>query len=330
MNIIVYPPDINQSGDGFSIVDAPNNQKAIRFGLSGVKNVGKAAIDNILESRKNGSFVSLDNFLGQTDSRKINKKVLESLIKVGALSTFGNRATLLTAIEDLKRLKRASNPNQNGLFAETEITSGTDLSKYQKEEIADEELEAFENQLLGFSLSGRSVIDIIGRSSNLATIHIVDTGDELQENTKQKIVAVLKNVKEIVTKKSNQKMAFIEVDDGTGTLEAVVFPSLYAEMGSKLQTGLPLLLGGEITKRDEDISFIVNEITTLGKNTTLNLPTDLPADKLKGLKNLLDNHPGEVEIYINMEGTEEPLLFPHKVNWTKKLAQEVNQLLVSQ
>lgn len=324
INLTVLPPDVNESCEDFTIV---NDNQAIRFGLSGVKNVGVAAIQNIIEARDAGRFSSLNDFLERTDSRKINKKVLESLIKVGAMSTFGNRATLLEAINDLKRIKRANNPNQDSLFADEETKSTDNLSKYQKEEFTAEELEAHEMNLLGFSLSARSVVEILGKNIQLADITISETGDEIYENKEVKIVGLIKNIKEITTKKTNQRMAFMEVDDGTDVLEVVVFPSIYSELSSKLGVGVPVLLSAKLTKRDEEVSAIANKIEFLKKNVTLNLPDNLSTDKLTSLKKLLKENPGDTEIYIYLEETRESILFPTPVNWTKKLEQDVRSLL---
>ena len=114
MKIKVLSPDINESNIGFTIQDG-----AIRFGLSAVKNVGAVAIDIILTARKKGKFESFADFLSRVDARKVNKKVLESLIKVGAMNMFGGRSALLASIDRVR--EKVSVPkgddNQPGLFA---------------------------------------------------------------------------------------------------------------------------------------------------------------------------------------------------------------------
>jgi len=120
MGIKVLPPDINESEIGFKIINDSNSLdgKAIRFGLDAIKNVGKAAIEAIFEARKEGPFVSFKDFIAKVDPRRVNKKVLESLIKVGALSMYGTRASLLISLESLR--ERSAKPkdakNQEGLF----------------------------------------------------------------------------------------------------------------------------------------------------------------------------------------------------------------------
>jgi len=125
IGVHVLPPDINESAVGFKLVAYKESLegKAIRFGLSAIKNVGKAAIEAIFEARKEDKFHSFADFLAKVDSRRVNKKVLESLIKVGALSSYGTRASLLSSL-DLVR-NRVSKPpalkNQQGLFTKEEI-----------------------------------------------------------------------------------------------------------------------------------------------------------------------------------------------------------------
>ena len=330
ISLTVLPPDVNESDEDFTIIDNQiPNLKAIRFGLSGVKNVGGAAISNIIEARSKGPFLSLNDFLERTDSQKINKRVLESLIKVGAMSTFGNRATLLEAINDIKRLKRANNPNQDSLFADTETQSSDNLTKYTQDEFSAEELEKHELDLLGFSLSARSITEILGKNVEMSDITISESGEEIYENKEIKIAGLIKNVKEIVTKKGNQRMAFMEIDDGTGILEVVVFPSLFAELSDRLVAGVPVLLSSKITRRDDEVSAIANKIEFLKKNVTVGLPANLSAEKLKGLKKLLKDNPGDTEVYIWLEESQESILFPTLVNWTKALEVQVTALLPS-
>lgn len=326
MDIQVLPPDVNESRDGFTIVEY-QGRPAIRFGFSGVKNVGEAAIENISEARLGGKFLSLNDFLERTDSRKINKKVLESLIKVGAMSQFGNRATLLTAINDIKRIKRANNPNQNSLFAEADAQVGDNFEKYQKEEFSQEELEKHELELLGFSLSARSIVEVLGKNQAKADIFISEATDEIYEHTTQKIVGVVKHVKEVVTRKSGQKMAFVEIDDGTGSIETVVFPALYADCGAKLIDGSAVLISAKLDKRDDETSAVVEKIEFLDKNVTINLPANLSKDKLTALKELLKSHPGNVDVYIYLEANYETVQFPQKIAWSKGLETKVHEII---
>src|SRR5581483_4154334 len=117
LGIQVLGPDINKSDVGFTI-----EKNGIRFGLSAIKNVGHAAIEAILEARRAGEFNSILDFLERVDGRRVNKKVLESLVKVGALSQFGKRAAILASIDEIKsKIKPKKENTQAGLFGDEYI-----------------------------------------------------------------------------------------------------------------------------------------------------------------------------------------------------------------
>src|SRR3989344_3516968 len=121
LGIMILPPDINESETGFTIIDIAKDQgKAIRFGLSAIKNVGGAAIGAILAAREAGPLQSLTDFMSRVDLQKVNKKVIESLIGVGALDRFGHRAALLAGYGEIRNRSvtaaREKNSGQSGLF----------------------------------------------------------------------------------------------------------------------------------------------------------------------------------------------------------------------
>ena len=159
MKIKVLPPDINESDVGFTIIEEKDSLsgKAIRFGLSAIKNVGEAAIDAILSGRHDGKFSSFSDFLSRVDARRVNKKVLESLIKVGALSAYGTRAALLASIDSIREKVKPKTPeSQQGLFATGELKkteSSAVITLENIQEFGEDELQSLERQLLGFSLS---------------------------------------------------------------------------------------------------------------------------------------------------------------------------------
>mgnify|MGYP000597032529 CR=1 FL=1 len=150
LNIIVNPPDINSSGKDFTIEEG----KYIRFGLSAIKNVGDAAIGNIIENHAESDFKSFEDFCERVDLGTINKKTMESLIKAGAMDNFGiNRAALLASytniIDLITKKKKNTSAGQESLFGETpasassEKTNNNDVNDFSK----DEKL-AFEKEFL--------------------------------------------------------------------------------------------------------------------------------------------------------------------------------------
>lgn len=215
MKIKVLSPDINESNRDFTIVEDKDSiyGKAIRFGLGAIKNVGDAAINAIITEREaNGHFASFVDFLSRVDARKVNKKVLESLIKAGTMSSFGSRTFLLKNMDSLKEkfVKRTNTSDlQQGLFGEDEIKmSSSSLVLGEdvfKEDFNDEEIENFEKQLLGFSLSSKPVSEILGAFDSLATHRIDEVWDENLDIKEVTLAGVIREVRVVLTKKIYKK-----------------------------------------------------------------------------------------------------------------------------
>ena len=208
MKINVLPPDINESNVGFTIVDQKDSLggRGIRFGLSAIKNVGVAAIDAILSARATGAFTSFADFLGRVDARRVNKKVLESLIKVGALEMYGTRAALLASIDKIREkvAKPKGDDSQQGLFATGELKkteSATVITLENIQEFGEDELQTLERQLLGFSLSARPISETLGPLEFQSTHKIfeISVSDSYPEMVR--VAGVVAEVRIIMTKK---------------------------------------------------------------------------------------------------------------------------------
>ena len=152
LKIEVLPPDINKSNNDFSI----EGKTKIRFGLSAIKNVGDAAIKNILENRINGSFESFEDFCKRVDLGTINKKTMESLIKAGAMDNFGNRAKLLInypqIIDNASKKKKQDIKGQTSIFGDETFNSNpsSGSTPFNFEDFSENEKLAFEKEFLGF------------------------------------------------------------------------------------------------------------------------------------------------------------------------------------
>ncbi|EKE12851.1 MAG: hypothetical protein ACD_13C00134G0012 [uncultured bacterium] len=340
MKVKVLPPDINESDIGFTITNDKDslNGKAIRFGLSAIKNVGQAAISSILSARAEGRFESFAGFLARVDGRKINKRVLESLIKVGAMSAFGGRAALLSAMDSIRdKVSVPKNDDlQQGLFATGELKkteASTVITIANIQEFPDEELEALERQLLGFSLSAKPISEIIGPLEFQSTHKIIEImGTEMHVDT-VRVAAVVAGVRVITTKKTGAEMAFAKLDDGTGTIEVVIFPKTFKETRDFWNEGQPLLVTGKIDVRDETPGIIVDAIETIGsigekkfREVYMNIPKDTDINSLKRLKLLLTENIGDKDAYLVFDGGRNVKL-PFKINWNESLAQKISDIL---
>jgi DNA polymerase-3 subunit alpha len=326
MKITVLPPDINESDIGFTIV---NN--AIRFGLSAIKNVGNAAIEAILESRETGRFTSFANFLSRVDGRRVNKKVLESLIKVGGMSQFGNRATLLSSIDSFreKNTKPKGDDNQPGLFAtndleKTEVLETVSLTDIQ--EFANEELEVLERQLLGYSLSAKPISELVGELECDSTHKIYEISPEETYSEMVRVAGVITEVRVITTKKTGAEMAFAKAEDETGTIELVVFPKIFKDTRDFWVQGQPLLIVGRVDTRDETPAILVESIETPTKSVQIIIPKNTEATTLKRLKDLLLNNQGDKTAYLVFEDNKK-IKLPFKISWGETLAKGIANLL---
>lgn len=341
IGIKVLPPDINESKTNFTIVEHEDSLEgqAIRFGLGAIKNVGEAAIDAIVSARKEGAFLSFADFLSRVDSRKVNKRVLESLIKVGALSNFGKRAALLSSMENIRSRvsKPSGNDNQQGLFSKDELKKGMKSSHLkintQVEEFSDEKLQTLERQLLGFSLSSKPVGDLIEDINPSATHKIFEISPRENIDQTIKIAAVVSDVRIIVTKRTGQEMAFIRVEDDTGSMELVVFPKIFEKTKTSWIDNNPLLITGRVDNRNESASLIVEKIKTKDSlkedpdRLYIRIPKSADVASLKKLRLLLSEHHGDQNVSLMFEENNKKIDLDFKVSWSKKLAQKINDIL---
>lgn len=342
MGIKVLPPDINESLVGFTIVPDSDSLegKGIRFGFSAIKNVGKAAIEAILDARKDGNFSSFADFISRVDGRRANKKVLESLIKVGALSGYGSRASLLSSVDELKARIKPKIETQQGLFATEEadkFKSGDNFKLVDVAEFSDEELQSLERQLLGLSLSAKPLHELLGDLSALSTHKITEiTRDILPAGQLIKVAGVISQVRTTLTKRSAQEMAFVKIEDETGTIELVVFPKIFASTRAFWIENKALLVMGKVDFRDDSPSILVEAIETsadasaIGKGEEtlyIKIPDNVSNDKLKALRNLLLMYPGRQQVTLVFEGSDENIKLPFTISWSEKLSKLIAEVI---
>ncbi|MCK5237713.1 MAG: DNA polymerase III subunit alpha, partial [Deltaproteobacteria bacterium] len=252
--IEVLPPDINTSAINFTV-----HGSDIRFGLAAVKNVGTAAIENILSARDSGDhFTSLQDFLARIDSRKVNKKVIESLIKCGALDSLGedSRAFMFDSLSGEMELAQGAQRDreigQSSLFDTSSPAMGSSLPGNGNgnggavPEWDERELLSFEKETLGFYISSHPLLSYeheIKTFSNVTTESLKERrqGDEVA------LACVVTEKRETMTKKG-ARMAFMRVEDTFGGVEVVVFSDLYTKHIEELSSELPLLLTAKVEK----------------------------------------------------------------------------------
>jgi DNA polymerase-3 subunit alpha len=260
IKINIFPPDINKSFEGFTIED-----NGIRFGLSAIKNVGKAAVEAILEARVKGSFLSFRDFLSRVDLRRVNKKTVESLIKAGGFSSFANRATLLSyypnALKEVSRHQQEKTAGQFDLFSKKEEFLRDDFQMI--EEFSDEEIFQMEKEVIGFSLSFNPLSKINDDIKKRITKKIVDLN---KKDINRSIIffGIISQIKSITTKKTNSLMAFLNVYDDTGSIEVVVFPQKYERLKNILAVNKTYLMKGKVNDKDGKFAIILEDAEPVG------------------------------------------------------------------
>lgn len=351
IGIVVLPPDINTSASGFTIQEYEKSvdNKAIRFGLSAIKNVGNAAIDSILRAKnEGGDFESLTEFCQRVDSQKVNKKVLESLIKVGAMDHFGKRAAMLAGLDKIRSQgvgkQKQNKGGQAGLFdsedsKEVKKIAPRDIFP-QIEEFSQNELLKLERDFLGFYLTEHPLSTILARIEVEVTHKLgMLTLDGFEPKKKVRVGGVVASLRTVMTKNKGEEMAFATIEDDTGKVEVVVFPKTFAVTRTSWVKDQIVLVDGKLDSRDETLSIIVESATTVsadGKDNepefdfVIRIPKGTPPKTLMKINSLLKDNPGDKKGVIIIEGnngSSKKLPLNFGVGFTEGLKKEIHESL---
>ncbi len=310
-DIPVLPADINESDKEFTVTDSK-----IRFGLVAVKNVGEAAIESIIGERKEGKFSSLFEFCERVDLRKVNKRVIESLIKCGAFDYTGAyRSQMLASLEDAldygQRIQKERNDPQMGLFDMGGSRQMINVPAMPKiAEWDEKELLSLEKESLGFYITGHpltSYEDLLDKFTNANAISLKENND----GKAVRIGGIVTNTKIIKTKKGDL-MAFVTIEDMNGSVEATVFSSLYTSVSDLLIDDNPILIEGQIQKDENSVKILADTVIPMDKaeetwtaSVHFNLDiTRTEKEVLAGLKDILKKHPGTCQGYVHLHDPE--------------------------
>lgn len=310
MGIKILPPDVNESFANFTVVG-----DSIRFGLLAVKNVGHGAIDSVITMRqKNGKFKSIYDFTEKVDSRLVNRKVIESLIRCGAFDSLGLFRSQLSAIID-KALEVAGGIQKDRLngqlsffdkFEDEENFKKTFQETPNIPEWPENQLLAYEKELLGFYITKHPLArfeKLLRTYSTCPTTALRNKkdGDEVL------LGGIISKAKFTTTRKTNEKMAIITLEDLDGDVEVLVFPATFQKAASVVKQDAIVFVKGRVTLREEEPKIIANEIEALEsarakytKLLSVELVTaGLETATLDKLKKVLARYPGRVPVYLN-------------------------------
>lgn len=259
MNISVLPPDVNESYETFTVVG-----EAIRFGLAAVKNVGLGAVEAILQARKaTGPFHSLLDLLERVDPRAVNKRVLESLIKAGALDSLGGRAQMLALLDSTldaaQRLQRERASGQTGLF---ELAAApAEAATIQVEEFSRDELLQMEKEMLGMYISDHPLRHVHGTLSARVSVALHRL-PELSDKMTVVVGGLITGVKRTTTK-SGSAMAFVTLEDLTGTTEVIIFPKTYEQVHFLLKRDAVVVVRGRLDVAEAQAKILADRVLSL-------------------------------------------------------------------
>ncbi len=269
MGIEVLPPDVNKSFVNFGVINE-NNKEEIRFGLSAIKNVGQNIVEIIVEERKeNKKYEGIEDFVLRVESKDLNKKSMESLIKTGAFDSMEDRNKLLSNMERIlnfaKEHQRAKNNGQVSLFGNLE-SSENDINKLQLNDIQPiekTERMAWEKELLGLYVSDHPLKECSLYLRN--NFKSVNSLSKKEVNQIVKVGGIITKIQKIVTKRG-QTMVFAILEDLTGKIEALVFPKLLDENQEIWSEGNIVWVKGKLSDRDGVFKLLTEEIRKIDMN----------------------------------------------------------------
>lgn len=364
MGIQVLPPDVNESFKMFAVM----GDKTIRWALTAVKNVGDDVVAEIIRERKaNGPYTSFQNLVSRLPSKSLNRKGIESLIRCGAFDSMAERNLLLTNMEDLLEAARASRKNvvegQSSLFIGTpKAVAANPAANYHlaPADPADQaqKLE-WEKELLGLYVTSHPLEEFKDQMDGVTQLR---EASKMSEGNPVTVAGILSHVKKITTKKG-EPMAFLTIEDLTGSLEAICFPRTYTQNMALIDSKGKVVIVGKISDKDGQIKIIIDEIKPLTSETlnssrmvkpkpmkpvyyteadeapaapsekiVVNIPANASQNIFGDLKATFEGFPGETRVVLNIpdsSGRGRQVVTNYRVKLDPALREAIRKILVS-
>ncbi|WP_066459388.1 DNA polymerase III subunit alpha [Anaerotruncus rubiinfantis] len=305
LGIRVLPPDVNTSGEGFTVTE-----DGIRFGLLAVKNIGRGFIRELLAERENdGKFKTFTDFAERMYGKEMNKRAVESFIKSGALDCVcPNRHQMLegyeSVLDDIDAAQKRNIAGQINLFDAPAASAHREHVLPDVEELEPAKLLAMEKETTGLYISGHPLArynDLIGRH-HCTLVADISQSEERGSNIRDGetvYVAAIVNSKRLKSTRGGEMMAFIHLEDTTGGIEMLTFPKVLAQTSAKLTEGTVVVVRARVSMREEEEAKLICEDAWLPENFTRTPAQQKPAAGQKRSKN-----PG---LYLRLESSETPV-----------------------
>jgi DNA polymerase-3 subunit alpha len=309
MDIPVLPPDINDGVHGFTV-----SEESIRFGLGAIKGVGYNAIAVILSEREeNASFQSFIDFCERLDSRQVNKKVIEGLVKGGAFDSLGmGRAQMLTNMgRVLDWAHKQQEDRQQGQFSLFGDTASSPVMAVLNLDMVSEwdeaERLAFEKEALGFYISSHPLMAVQQQLRRLTSA----TSQTLADGSGERVVTIGGMITQRRTQltKNGERMAFLTLEDLYGSTEVIVFPEAYRQSQDCCESDEPLLIWGKVESESSDGRIIAQRILPLGeadalrefRQLTLAVSPELNRSSLCQIRDVLAASQGDCQVVLAIQ-----------------------------
>ena len=305
MGIKTLPPDINRSGDVFT-VEGPD----IRFGMAAVKNIGRGLIRSVVNKRNEGGpFKSLEDFLTRMGEGELNKRAVENLIKCGAMDCFGNHRSELLAVyecmmDSLAVSRKKNLEGQMGLFGMMEDDDpSTSIPIPKLAEVSAADRMAMEKETTGLYLSGHPMDDYRALLKNTRVVPIGMLMDEERRYQDDQIVSVAGIVQTVKMKttRNNSMMAYITLEDDTAAVEMLAFSNVLSQFGGYLKENSPVVITGRLSLReDKDPQIVINRARPMS-----DFEGGMPVEPEEPRHERRDRMPGST-LYLQLKGESDP------------------------
>jgi DNA polymerase III subunit alpha len=318
LGIEVEPPDVNVSVEDFRVVDGK-----IRFGLNAVKNVGESAVRSILAAREEGGpFPSIWDFCERVDPQQVNKRALESLVKSGALdSTGATRRGMLAVLEDALvsggRLIADRLAGQSSIFDLGGEGEQGDRRAHDRpiptDEFEKRELLALEKESLGLYVSEHPLDGVRDQLRRKTDCRMADV-ERRRDGEVVTVGGIVSALKQLTTKKG-EPMVFLRLDDLSGSLETVVFNSVYTAARELLEADRVLVVKGRVDHKEGETKLIALEIAPFEASADkgeVRLRLDArraPAGTIRELAEVVRRFPGDAEVLLELETSSGPQIY---------------------
>ncbi len=316
LGISILAPDVNRSHLKF-VPEAHADQRGIRYGLAAIKNIGEAAMESaIIERQKNGPFKSVEDYCGRLDTKSVNRKILENLIRAGAFDFTGkDRAELFEGIDQAlsagASAHRDRRSGQVSLFGELEMAAtpraNDDKVHFTPWSIA--EKLGHERDLLGFYVTGHPLDAHRESIEGGGYTKIHDLAEQEGKGT-AKIAGSISAFDKKLTRKEGKPFAILTVEDFTGSVEVMVWGEVYAKAAKQIDKGRIVAITGKLDKREENIRIVANEIGPLiSRKSTKALTIDISMEKvdekrLIAIRDLVCQFPGVQPLYLRFHSPD--------------------------